>query len=123
MTLPGSLPRARVRGPNVPPKGEEIHVYAGDPLRVGGESGPYTEWFRVTTAAGVSSWMPEAYLRRSGARGTALVEYTSRELAMSGGEEVGLIREVAGWAWCRAADGREGWLPLELLERLEAGVP
>jgi SH3-like domain-containing protein len=118
----GTLPRARVRGPNVPPAGEEIHVYAGDPLRVGEESGPYPGWFRVTTAAGVSSWMPEAYLRRRRAHGVVLVEYESRELAMSGGEEVTLLREIAGWFWCRAADGREGWLPGELLEPLPAGA-
>jgi SH3-like domain-containing protein len=116
------LPRARVLGPNVPPPGEEIHVQPGDPLRVGEESGRYPGWFRVTTIAGVSSWMPEVYLRRRGTTGTALGEYTSRELAVSGGEIVSLYREVEGWTWCRADDGREGWLPDELLEPLESTV-
>jgi SH3-like domain-containing protein len=34
------------------------------------------------------------------------------------GEEVSVGREDAdfpGWRWCRAADGREGWVPIELL--------
>ena len=122
MTESDSLPRARVRGPNAPPAGEEIHVYPGDPLRVGEESARYSAWFRVTTPGGISSWMPEAYLRRRGGRGVALVTYDSTELAVSGGEEVTLLREIAGWAWCRASGGREGWLPGELLQRLPSGT-
>lgn len=25
-----------------------------------------------------------------------------------------------GWLWCRSADGREGWMPVELLSRQES---
>jgi hypothetical protein len=25
-----------------------------------------------------------------------------------------------GWLWCRAADGREGWMPFEMLSRQES---
>jgi SH3-like domain-containing protein len=36
------------------------------------------------------------------------------------GESVQVEREdddYPGWFWCRAADGREGWMPCELLSR------
>ena len=34
------------------------------------------------------------------------------------GEKVSVEREddeFPGWVWCRAADGRQGWVPIELL--------
>lgn len=109
-------PLARVTRAHLPPEGEEIHVYPGDPLRIGEESGRYPGWLRCTTGAGRASWIPDAYVRRRGARGTALTEYCSRELPAAAGEIVTLRREIAGWAWARADDGREGWLPLDELE-------
>lgn len=48
-------------------------------------------------------------------------------LSVSAGEKVLVGREdgeFPGWRWCRAADGREGWVPRELLstEAAEASV-
>jgi SH3-like domain-containing protein len=108
--------RARVRSPHAPPEDEEIRVYAGDPLTLGPESDSYPGWLRCTDAAGRSSWIPEAYVRRRAGRGTVLSEYHSRELLAHGGETVTVLREIRGWAWVRAEDGREGWLPLSKLD-------
>jgi SH3-like domain-containing protein len=39
------------------------------------------------------------------------------------GESVQIVRadeESRGWHWCRAADGREGWVPLESLSSQES---
>jgi len=113
--------RARVKQGHVPPEGEEIHVYPGDPLRIGEESGEYPGWLRCTTAAGRSSWIPDAYVRWRGPDGTVLTEYDSRELSARAGEFVALLREIAGWAWARTDDGREGWIPLEALEPVPPG--
>lgn len=113
-------PRARVTKAHRPPPDEEIHVYPGDPLTIGKQSGENPDWLRCTTAAGRSSWVPEAYVRWRAGRGSVLTEYHSRELPARGGETVTLLREVRGWAWVRTEDGLEGWLPLEKLE-LERG--
>jgi SH3-like domain-containing protein len=45
-------------------------------------------------------------------------------ICVAAGESVRVGREDAdfpGWKWCRAADGREGWVPVELLSNDEAG--
>ena len=43
-------------------------------------------------------------------------------LHVKAGESVEVGRaddDDLGWLWCRAADGREGWMPVELLSRQE----
>jgi SH3-like domain-containing protein len=45
------------------------------------------------------------------------VEYPT-PIQVRAGESVEVMRtdeDSPGWLWCRAADGREGWMPLELL--------
>ena len=102
-----AYPRARLTADHAPPPGEEIRVYPGDPLRIGEESPEYPGWLRCTTAAGRSCWIPEAYVRWRGSRGTVLTEYDSRELSARAGDVVALLREIAGWVWVRTPDGRE----------------
>jgi len=44
-------------------------------------------------------------------------------IQVKAGENVQIVRadeEFPGWHWCRAADGREGWMPLELLSSQES---
>ena len=54
------------------------------------------------------------------------IEYPD-PIRIEAGERVNVGREDAdspGWKWCKAADGREGWVPVELLsgEGAEATV-
>jgi uncharacterized protein YgiM (DUF1202 family) len=45
------------------------------------------------------------------------VEY-SDPIEIASGEKVSVIREddeYPGWKWCKAPNGREGWIPIELL--------
>ena len=45
------------------------------------------------------------------------VEYTN-PIEITSGERVSVGREddeFPGWKWCKALDGREGWIPMELL--------
>src|SRR5438552_1690007 len=45
------------------------------------------------------------------------VEYAD-PLQVAAGEKLSVGREddeFPGWKWCKAADGREGWVPIELL--------
>ena len=47
------------------------------------------------------------------------VEYAD-PICVSAGETVSVGRadnEFPGWKWCRASDGREGWVPVELLSK------
>ena len=54
------------------------------------------------------------------------IEYPD-PIGVAAGERVNVGREDAefpGWKWCKASDGREGWVPVELLsnEGAEATV-
>ena len=115
-----AYPRARVARSHEPPLGDlAIQIYPGDTLRIGEESPEYPGWHRATTPAGHSSWVPETHVRMQGTRGTTLVEFDSRELNVRAGELVTILRELYGWAWVRTEDAREGWVPLEKLNRAE----
>jgi len=114
---PSDLPRARVIKAHTPnPASAAVFIGPGDPLKIGEESPAYPGWLRATVPDGRSTWIPEAYVQVNGAKGIARVEYDSRELAVKGGEEVTLLLEYRGWVWVRTEDGREGWLPLDVLE-------
>jgi hypothetical protein len=117
----GVILRARLTAAHEPPPGEPLEFQAGDPLRMGEESVEYPAWWRATSADGRTGWAPESHVRIRGARGSAVLDYTARELHASVAETVGVIQELFGWAWCETADGRTGWLPLEKLGRLSAG--
>ena len=113
----GVVASARVTAAHEPPPGEPIEFHAGDPLRMEEESAEYPSWWRATAANGRAGWVPESHVRIRGVHGSALLDYTARELRAAAGETVGVVQELFGWAWCQAADGRTGWLPLEKLER------
>jgi uncharacterized protein YgiM (DUF1202 family) len=52
------------------------------------------------------------------------VEYRN-PIQVKAGERVEVGREdndYPAWVWCRAADGREGWMPLELLSMQASGA-
>lgn len=112
--------QARLTAAHEPPPGEPLEFHPGDPLRMGEESAEYPGWWRATSADGRTGWAPESHVRIRGVRGSALLDYTARELRAAAGETVGVIQDLFGWAWCEASDGRAGWLPSEKLERLAA---
>ena len=79
----------------------------------------YPGWVWCRDSDGTAAWVPEAFLEITS--GVALVnaDYDSTELTVEPGDSVEVLREVAGWAWCRHGDGRHGWLPVASL----AGKP
>ncbi len=81
------------------------------------------EWpaFVFVTAQSGSGWIPERHLDRRGATAVVTQGYDTTELPTATGEELELLREdvASGWLWCRAKDGREGWVPERTLSRLD----
>jgi uncharacterized protein YgiM (DUF1202 family) len=45
------------------------------------------------------------------------IEVTAGDKVMVELEDV----EFPGWVWCRTADGRQGWVPIELLLKQDSG--
>jgi len=95
-----------------------LQLVAGERVDAGERSREWRE-FVFVTAAGGTGWVPVRCL--SGSKGTVTVRtaYDTTELATSAGEQLEVITEDirSGWLWCRSREGREGWVPLNTLDR------
>lgn len=109
----------RVIRTHVPDEPDPIVVRPGDRVAVGERYAGDPEWpdfYRCTHPDGRGGWVPGAVLAIRGDRGVARRHYAARELAVAVGEAVTVGEVLNGWAWCAAADGRSGWVPLRNLE-------
>lgn len=94
-----------------------IQLAAGEEVRVGERDTEWPEFVFVTASHG-AGWAPARHLSRSS--GIAVVEtaYDTTELPTQAGDVLEVVAEdlPSGWLWCRAADGREGWVPVKTVE-------
>lgn len=102
--------------PDRPP----IQLEVGERVEVGKRDDEWPAFVFVTSLRG-AGWVPERHLRRDGAIAVVTEAYDTTELPTHQGEQLEVIREdePSGWMWCRARDGREGWVP----ERTLSAVP
>lgn len=89
---------------------------AGSRLRVEPRASQFPGWVWCRDASNTGAWVPETFLEIRGDVAELTVDYDSTELTVSSGTLLEVLREVAGWAWCRDLDGRFGWVPTENLE-------
>ena len=101
--------------PDRPP----IRVEVGNRVSVGERDSEWPAFVFITGENG-SGWVPERHLDPRGLSAVVTEEYDTTELPTEEGEELELIREdlTSGWVWCRADNGREGWVPERTLSRL-----
>lgn len=102
--------------PDRPP----IRVEVGDPVSVGERDSEWPAFVFITGEKG-SGWVPERHLDRRGLSAVVTEKYDTSELPTAEGEELELLHEdpISGWLWCRAKNGREGWVPERTLSRLD----
>lgn len=88
----------------------------GDEVEVGERD---SEWpaFAFVTASHGSGWVPARHLSRSSGVAQVVTPYDTTELPTEAGEMLDVLAEdlESGWMWCRASDGREGWVPAKTL--------
>lgn len=76
---------------------------------------PGWTWRWCRDHQGREGWAPESLLQTAGTEATLREDYDARELTVAIGERLTVLRELAGWALCRASGGATGWVPLECL--------
>lgn len=89
---------------------------AADPVAVGHEDPEQPGWWWCRGADGREGWVHGSFLLCDGATSRLARRYDAAELSVAAGQEVDVGEIAGGWAWCRATDGREGWLPISLLD-------
>jgi hypothetical protein len=89
-----------------------IQVRPGEPVTVGERDDEWPAFSFVTTSDG-SGWIPTRYLSAAVGPATVLRAYDTTELPTRAGQLLDSLEhdDESGWQWCRAADGREGWVP------------
>ncbi|GAA3563256.1 SH3 domain-containing protein [Marinobacter xestospongiae] len=99
---------------------QPIHFTKGAALTIGEQyQGPedWDNWYFCTVEGLPGGWVPAQVIHwdRDGF-GTALEDYTARELDVDPGDTLSGNRILNGWAWCHSSDGKAaGWVPLENL--------
>jgi hypothetical protein len=96
-----------------------IKIQAGDLVEIAGQE--EDGWIPCRHPSGNESWTPLSYLSSAGegSTRTALVEYDATDLPMELGEVFLMEREEHGWLWGQTSQGRWGWVPVALVERLD----
>ena len=93
-----------------------IVLGVADTVTVGRRDTDWPGFVWCTDSAGVAGWVPEELLATIGTgRAEATENYSAVELAVQPGSEVVGHRVIAGWRWCVAHDGAEGWVPERVL--------
>ncbi len=112
--------RARTRSAHRIPDRQPLVLAPGDPVEVGRRDEEWPAFASVTSEHG-AGWVPARYLSAEAGAAVVIAAYDTTELPT----EAGAILEVlvddleSGWSWCRAPDGREGWVPDRVLEAIE----
>jgi uncharacterized protein YgiM (DUF1202 family) len=96
---------------------DPIVMRAGERLRVGERDKDKDVWVRCTGSSKKSGWVPVAYIRVDGEKGTTPRDYSAVELSVRTGQTLEFLEEESGWVLAGDPSGRSGWVPLENVER------
>jgi SH3-like domain-containing protein len=109
-----SLPRS-VRATEPP-----LVLRSGEPVTVRERSDEWPAFLLVRTSRGGVGWVPERHLGPERPRTRVRRGYDTSSLDPAVGETLTVLAtdRASGWAWCRDADGRLGWFPVEFTDDL-----
>jgi len=94
---------------------DPLVVRKNDIVEVGDRDDEWPGWIWSVDKAARGGWLPEEIVERTGEAGRIREAFDTTELTVDVAGVVLGGRIVAGWQWCRRADGREGWVPVRCL--------
>jgi hypothetical protein len=99
--------------PDRPP----LRVAAGEEVSVGERDTKWPAFVFVTTPRG-AGWVPARHLSRVVGSAVVRAPYDTTELPLRVKDALEVVAEDvdSGWLWCRAEDGRAGWVPINTVE-------
>lgn len=92
---------------------DPIRFSAGEALCLTGRQEEWDGhlWLWARAPDGREGWVPDTIARRTAAGCIAGADYSAAELTCRSGERLTGESETHGWVFCRAPDGRTGWVP------------
>lgn len=105
--------RLRVREAWTASYADPIRLSAGDAVVLDGRRDNWDGhwWLWGQAPDGRAGWLPDSLLEGSGGTPRARHDYSAMELTCRAGDLLDGLGATHGWTWCRASDGREGWVP------------
>jgi hypothetical protein len=99
---------------------DPVKINDGEALLLRRRETVWDGWLWCTTEEGKSGWIPESFVDTAGDTGKANRDYDATELTVLAGDELDILDEESGWAWCRNSLGTFGWVPLDNLKIQES---
>lgn len=106
-----SRPKARIRLEYKAQYPNPIQIQVGEIVEVHRADDDDPGWLWCRAADGREGWVPSELLSRQESRARALCNYSAKELAVQGGDEVEIEGVRHGWVLVRNAQGEVGWIP------------
>ena len=101
-----------------------IRFESGEVLVLGGRDTEYAEFLWATDEHGREGWVHQSkFLVTSEKKAVSTSSYNAIELTVRAGELVSAEEALGDWSWCVNAEGKKGWLPNHLLERVTDVLP
>jgi hypothetical protein len=95
---------------------DPVEFRRGDRVATGRKDDEFPGWVWICTADGNEGWAPELYLEPADEDSAiGREDYSAKELDTELGDSLEILRELAGWVWCRNREGIEGWVPAKTL--------
>lgn len=93
-----------------------LRLEVGERVTVGERDSQWPEFVFVTSAHG-SGWVPARHLSAPPGPATVQTAYDTTELPTRANDVLEVVAEdlTSGWLWCRSADARAGWVPINTL--------
>jgi putative acetyltransferase len=101
-----------------------IRFEAGEVLVLGGRDTEFTEFLWATDEHGREGWVHQSkFLVTSERKAVTTAHYDAIELSVRAGELISAEEALGDWSWCVNAEGKKGWLPNHMLERVTDVLP
>ena len=95
---------------------DPIAAKKGDVVTLSGKTDIWDgrSWLWAAAPDGREGWVPDGLIEAASPQ-KANRDYSAEELSCVRGEELQVIEQGHGWAWCRNGTGVQGWVPLRNL--------
>lgn len=101
-----------------------IRFESGELIELGGRDSEYPEFLWAKDEKGREGWVHQSkFLVTSEKKAVTTAHYDATELSARPGELVSAEEMLGDWCWCSNSEGKKGWLPNHLLERVTEVLP